>query len=799
MDNDSRNPFSGILGIIQSRGGIGLFLYLLLCSFTIAFEPAKAQDNNKRICKSMDRYQFLIDTDTEFRENQEKLEQFTADLSNKYPTLGMRSSVITLPTVVHVLWNRDSENISNEQINSAFAAVNADLRGLNPDLSVAPDMFEAISADTRIQLSLAKRDPDCNPTTGINRVNTSVTGWSFDNTNDPIKSTSSGGADPWPSDQYLNVWVVNYSDDTLGYSTFPSDPLEEQGIVINYTSFGTVGEIDEPFHLNRTFTHELGHFLNLFHIWGDDTHLADSCSESDLVDDTPNQDGPNSGCPVFPKTSCDNSPNGDMFVNFMDYSDDACLLMFTQGQSNRATAALFGSYTDLLGSNSGSPPVGGADLWAQDSENDDGTEPNANTSKFYRSSDIWVRNQNDGFSQQDHQNPIFSSSGQTNFVYTRVRNRGCEAGAEGTNHLYWAKASTGLDWPSKWDGSETSPALLGNEIGSKPTGVVQENGSTVLEYEWLPPNPDDYSSFGADKSHFCLLSRIETEDTAPFGMAQPETSNLTENARNNNNIVWKNVTIATDEAGGRKTSSVSVASVKVEGEKTRLYFDYKNRDMEKSALDWGEVIVDLGATIYTSWNNNNRSEAGIEYLGGNMIEVLKQGGWIEIESMEEGKISTIDVIFEPNRHAPMGIYRLSVDQVAVNAGNETNIGGQIFLMKVVDNDHSTDKSVTDLLYRTWIRSLEEDTDEHAVYRPKEFKLPPSRGREGFTIMRDGSIKILKIGKGDGILESDGSWEILKDNGNTLRIAGSGESKQKTQFVEIVAISGDTLILKKKRR
>jgi hypothetical protein len=154
---------------------------------------------------------------------------------------------------------------------------------------------------------------------------------------DAVKSAATGGSDPWPADRYLNLWVCRLEGGLLGYAQFPGGPAQTDGVVITYTGFGVGGTAAAPFDLGRTATHEVGHWLNLRHIWGDD---GTGCSGDDFVEDTPNQGGPNTGRPAFPSVSCANGPNGDLFVNYMDYVDDAVMVMFTSGQVFRMQAAL---------------------------------------------------------------------------------------------------------------------------------------------------------------------------------------------------------------------------------------------------------------------------------------------------------------------------------------------------------------------------------------------------------------------------------------------------------------------------
>ena len=182
---------------------------------------------------------------------------------------------------------------------------------------------------------MATKDPAGNTSTGITRTKTDRTSFGDDDT---VKSSTSGGIEPWPTDQYLNLWVCNLGGGLLGYAQFPGGPPETDGVVILYTAFGSKGAAKTPFNLGRTATHEVGHWLNLRHIWGD----TEDCSGTDFVDDTPNQQHPNYGKPGFPHISCSNGPNGDMFMNYMDYVDDDSMFLFHHPASGASSAALDG-------------------------------------------------------------------------------------------------------------------------------------------------------------------------------------------------------------------------------------------------------------------------------------------------------------------------------------------------------------------------------------------------------------------------------------------------------------------------
>jgi hypothetical protein len=254
----------------------------------------------------------------------------------------VREGPVEIPVVVHVVHRLAEENLSDEQVASQIDVLNADFRATNPDRDSTPDVFKPLVADSQVTFVLATVDPDGNPTNGITRTPTANT--SFTSDTDNVKSSATGGADPWPADRYLNMWTCGNlrsmsGDALLGYAQFPGGPAETDGVVMLHSAFGTTGSAAAPFNLGRTATHEVGHWLNLRHIWGDD---GTGCAGSDFVDDTPNAGGPNFGTPAFPHVTCGNGPNGDLFMNYMDYVDDQAMFMFTHGQALRMQATLDG-------------------------------------------------------------------------------------------------------------------------------------------------------------------------------------------------------------------------------------------------------------------------------------------------------------------------------------------------------------------------------------------------------------------------------------------------------------------------
>ena len=240
--------------------------------------------------------------------------------------------LITLPVVVHVVYRTDEENVSDEQVASQIAVLNQDYRATNPDRDRVPDAWTGLVADANIEFELAE----------ITRTETERESFG---TGDTVKRSRDGGVDPWPTAEFLNVWVCNLGEGLLGYAQFPGGPAATDGVVILYTAFGTSGAATAPFNRGRTATHEVGHWLNLRHIWGD----RNDCTGSDEVSDTPRAQLPNYGKPEFPHITCNNGPNGDMFMNYMDYVDDEAMFMFTQGQAARVNATLAGPRKQIAG------------------------------------------------------------------------------------------------------------------------------------------------------------------------------------------------------------------------------------------------------------------------------------------------------------------------------------------------------------------------------------------------------------------------------------------------------------------
>lgn len=301
-----------------------------------------ADEVKVRKCATMEVFNREAERHPSYRRAQAAIENnITALLSN------YKSFRITKPqpiqVVVHVIYQTDEQNITEEQVASQLEVLNKDFRAQNADKGKVPEVWTSLVADTFIEFVLATVSADGSATNGITRTKTEVPAFGTDNA---VKYTSEGGKSPWPTDRYLNIWVCSLGNSILGYAQFPGGPAETDGVVIDYHAFGTTGTATAPFNLGRTATHEIGHYLNLSHIFGDGRTA--NCDDTDYVDDTPNQLGPNYQKPVFPTISCNNAPNGDMFVNYMDYVDDDTMFMFTEGQAARMNATLSGPRATLI-------------------------------------------------------------------------------------------------------------------------------------------------------------------------------------------------------------------------------------------------------------------------------------------------------------------------------------------------------------------------------------------------------------------------------------------------------------------
>jgi hypothetical protein len=317
-------------------------IILVTISFLFSYSLVYAQQKE---CGTMEYLENLKSQDPKLEDKMLKNEQAMQNwIKTHASSKSTKTTIITIPVVVHVVYNNSTENISTAQILSAIDIINKDYRRLNADTSATPSVFAALGADCGIEFCLATTDPNGNSTTGITRTATSQTSFSAGTytgviySDDGVKYTSQGGIDAWNTSQYLNIWVCDINSYN-GYATFPGSPASSDGVVVDFTRFGNFTAGSTSFMI-RTASHEIGHWLNLNHTWGENWLTTSNCGD-DFCNDTPTESAATYGCGTFPYNAfnaCNSGPNGEMYMNFMDYTD--CRNIFTQDQKTRMIAAI---------------------------------------------------------------------------------------------------------------------------------------------------------------------------------------------------------------------------------------------------------------------------------------------------------------------------------------------------------------------------------------------------------------------------------------------------------------------------
>jgi len=293
------------------------FLMLFSCQNDQTESTAAATSASaRRSCASQDVLAEQLKADPTLALRMNEIEAFTQKsmLTNR-----LVNGKVVIPVVVNVLYRTAAENISDAQIQSQIDVLNKDYTATNPDFSNTPAEFAGVAANVGITFELVK----------INRKSTTKSSWG---TRDAMKKTKQGGLDPTTPSTTLNMWACTIGGGILGYAQFPGGTLATDGVVIDSNYFGLSSAASYPYNLGRTASHEVGHWMNLRHIWGDA-----SCG-NDLVSDTPVHKTSNFGVPVYPYVSTCLPAHNEMTMNYMDYTDDRGMYMFTNGQKARMDA-----------------------------------------------------------------------------------------------------------------------------------------------------------------------------------------------------------------------------------------------------------------------------------------------------------------------------------------------------------------------------------------------------------------------------------------------------------------------------
>ncbi|MFK8008066.1 MAG: M43 family zinc metalloprotease, partial [Saprospiraceae bacterium] len=328
------------MSVSQLSKWLGIFLFLILPVFLFSQKNIKTTSGER--CHTDQKMQSAMDADPAYKKAMEN--DLVSPPISKFNNFGENSSVVvTIPVHVIIVHPPGQSvgtgvNFPLNHVESQITVLNEDFRRTNADAGNTPSVFPA--ADVEIEFCLASVDPSGNPTDGITRYGTNQ---NLNNNENAIKSATG-----WDRDDYLNIWVGPNLGGILGWAylpgtnTLPNSTLD--GVVTASTTFGGPGfGTNVPYHLGRTTTHEVGHYLGLRHVWG-----SGGCSNDDGIADTPIQSSSNFGCPSHPSPSCNNG--GDMFMNYMDYVNDNCMNAFTADQGTRMQQILNNSRSSLLGS-----------------------------------------------------------------------------------------------------------------------------------------------------------------------------------------------------------------------------------------------------------------------------------------------------------------------------------------------------------------------------------------------------------------------------------------------------------------
>ncbi|MEJ5052505.1 zinc metalloprotease [Chryseobacterium culicis] len=299
-------------------------------------QEASAPSAFKKSCPSEELRAKMLQKDPSLRLKAEEIESRTQSFINDLKVgKVLADGTVEIPVVFNVIYNTSTQNVSDARIAEQIAVLNADYGGTNSDVTKIPSAFQPSAAgDVKIRFKLV----------ATNRKQSTKTGWRSDL--EQMKKASTGGIDATDVTKNMNIWVVNSILDennqpgTLGYAYYPENAGQwYDGLVIGYQYIGKTGA-SAPFNLGRTVTHEVGHYLNLPHLWGS----SDAGCQTDYSNDTPTSPGPNYGNPTYPLNRvCGGVSRSQMFMNYMDYVDDKSMFMFSANQKTRMQAVVAAS------------------------------------------------------------------------------------------------------------------------------------------------------------------------------------------------------------------------------------------------------------------------------------------------------------------------------------------------------------------------------------------------------------------------------------------------------------------------
>lgn len=389
-----------------------------------------------------------------------------------------------------------------------------------------------------------------------------------------------------------------------------------------------------------------------------------------------------------------------------DLKKQECMYSITQADDGGFVVAGNNSYNfdDTYMARLGPPPSISNDLYVQDTPQDVGLEPNPDPGPMWVSDDIWVRNNNDG--GLTHQNPEYSPT-VPNYVNVRVRNKSC-APATGRLRVYWAKASTGLSWPSQWVSYSVNGVQFGNELTTSngiPITSLSSNASVIVSIPWQVPNPADFVSFGADKAHFCLLARVETSLTSPYGFTFPEGASINTNVNANNNAAWKNVTIVdnlVNKWSGKQGCTI-IRNVTNAASVVKLQFNAlvaaggtagaggvggASGTEKCTFLKYGQITINPGVVLFQKWINGGSVGRGVRIVNGNELEIIDPNASIDNIQLSANEMDTMCAQFLVTTWPTVGSpqnYNFDVVQYVSSDSAGSPVGGQRFAISVVGN------------------------------------------------------------------------------------------------------------------